>query len=595
MIGNERKTVIIQIIKATLIIVLAVTMLLADSLSVAAKSDEALSRKPDAPYGCKIAGISDDGIRFYWKKPDMVDGYEVYRAYRKKGGGKTSYKKITTINDDSQATYTDNKFNHNKKTVYYKVRAFRNTSKGRIYSDFSASKTARYRTSLTLNVNKVFIRKKARRRLYAYYGWGNEKNVIWTSSNPRVVAVTSKGTVIGKAGGKATVRCYSKITNETRSCEVVVDRKATTKLRSWSSRYTQKSEGYWVQKNKKATGSAVIMMAGDLMCTGEQQRLQGGATGNYNFNESYDGVKSIFAKADLTIGNLETVLSPAWPYMSEEAYIEDKPNCNAPSRVLDSIKYAGFDGVVMSNNHNCDAGVDGLLDTIDEVERYDLGHTGVFSSKDDIRYMIYEVNGIKVGYLSYTSCPFNGKEESWSKKERDTYINEYKTAKARADVKALRAAGAEYIIVYMHWGLKNAYSLKPSQKIPAQELADMGVDYIVGSHSHLLQEYTEITSSTGKKVPCFYSVGDFVSSINQIEGNRDSVILRIRLEKDEEGNVKLVENNYIACYICSNYHGKLYCPVPLRPSLNGNKKLRNYKSILERINKSVGDGIEELY
>ena len=67
------------------------------------------------------------------------------------------------------------------------------------------------------------------------------------------------------------------------------------------------------------------------------------------------------------MGNLETLLAPGWPYMLDEAYIDNKNNCNASSRYLDAVRYGGFDAVAMANNHNCDGGKTALLETIRQV------------------------------------------------------------------------------------------------------------------------------------------------------------------------------------------------------------------------------------
>jgi poly-gamma-glutamate synthesis protein (capsule biosynthesis protein) len=429
----------------------------------------------------------------------------------------------------------------------------------------------------------------------AYIGWGEAGSLTWTSSDSSIASVSANGTIQAKKAGTCQISCYSKMTKETKVCTVTVDRQALKMLQDIVSDYTQDETGLWSNAKAAQDGDAVIMMVGDMMCTGTQQAKQGYDTGDYNFNESFDGVKSIIESADLAIGNLETLLSSAWPYMHEESYIQNMANCNAPSRYLDAVRYAGFDGVVMANNHNCDAEKEGVFDTIEQVERYQLARTGVFKDSDDQRYLLAEVDGIKVGYLSYVSeeTGFNGKDEDWDQEDVDTVLNYYDQEKAKQDIAALRKAGAEYIITYMHWGVKNMSDIRPSQEEDAQELANLGVDYIVGAHCHLLQSYTELTADDGRTVPCFYSLGDFQSSIDQVEGNRDSVILRIRLKRDEQGNISLTENSYIPCYTETQYQEKYFYTIPLDPAFNGGEKLSDYEEIHDRITEAVGTEISE--
>ena len=42
-------------------------------------------------------------------------------------------------------------------------------------------------------------------------------------------------------------------------------------------------------------------------------------------------------------------------------------------------------------------------------------------------------------------------------------------------------------------------------------MADNGADLIIGSHPHVLQPLETVTASSGREVPVFYSLGNFVS------------------------------------------------------------------------------------
>ena len=553
---------------------------------------------PQKPYGIRISGINDDGIEVYWKNTEYADGYEVYRSYEKDG----NYEFIADTADcidplePSHGTYQDQGFDHDKETVYYTLRSYEYDEQGeKVYSNYTKPVKAQYRTGLHMSRSRLYMPSGMQRKLNAYTGWGNAAGVVWESDDPKIAAVDQDGTVTAVSAGTCNVTCYSSELQEEKNCRIVVDREPLPPLEEITSRYEMTSPGVWENMNADKTDDAVIMMTGDMMCTNTQQRKQGGATGDFNFNESFDYVKDIISSSDLSVGNLETLLSSSWPYMNDEVYINNTPNCNAPSRYLDALKFAGFDGVVMSNNHNCDGGVNGAIETTELVDSYLLARTGVFLSEEDPRTLLADVNGIKVGFLSYTPerPGFNGKDKTWDQDSIDLILNYYNKEKAMTDVHDLRAAGAEYIIVYIHWGVKNNFSITDSQKKDAQELADMGVDYIVGGHSHLLQKYEEITAADGKKVPCFYSLGDFHSSINQIPGNRDSVILRIRLKRNESGQVELAENAYIPCYTFSEYDQKYFTVMPLNPDLNGGIELEKYEKFHSRILREVGDGIPE--
>lgn len=552
------------------------------------RSQTVMMSLPETPYGTKISNMSNDGIEFYWKRPSGAKGYEVFRAYTADG----EYEQIADIPDRSIYTYVDNEFNTDERTVYYKVRSYAlDAKKQKVYSKMSEVTEAAYRNHLKLENDEVFLRSGATRTLEAYLGWCNAGNIKWSSSNEEVATIDKSGTIQAIAKGMSTITCYSRDTKERRRCEVTVDRDALSQLSDITPTYTKNKNGVWVENESDSKDRAVLMMVGDMMCTGTQQARQGYHTGDYNFNESFDGVKDMLSGADFAIGNLETMLSHTWPYMHEEAYIDNYANCNAPNRYLDAICYAGFDGVVMSNNHNCDTGIAGTEETLEQVDRYKLAHTGMYRKNTDQRYLLADVNGIKVGYLSYTAkeTGFNDKSsDEWTEEEIETRLNLYEPEKAKSDIAQLREAGAEYIIVYMHWGVKNVYEPTENQEEDAKELANLGVDYIVGAHSHLIQEYTVVTADDGRKVPCFYSLGDFQASIEQIPGNRDSVILRISLERDQDGNVVLKDNAYIPCYTLTEYEGKDFYTIMVSPELNGGVELDSFEKTRQRISQSVG-------
>ena len=73
------------------------------------------------------------GVNVTWKKLSGAEGYEVYRATSANG----SYSKIATVRDQD---YWDILI-ANKKTYYYKVRAYQGSGKNRVYSEFSDVKS----------------------------------------------------------------------------------------------------------------------------------------------------------------------------------------------------------------------------------------------------------------------------------------------------------------------------------------------------------------------------------------------------------------------------------------------------------------------
>lgn len=71
-----------------------------------------------------------------WTKVSGANGYEIYQTDTKVNGKAQGYKKIATITSGSILTYTISNLK-NKKTYYYKVRAYKTVAGKKIYSDYS--------------------------------------------------------------------------------------------------------------------------------------------------------------------------------------------------------------------------------------------------------------------------------------------------------------------------------------------------------------------------------------------------------------------------------------------------------------------------
>lgn len=545
----------------------------------------------EAPYRPTIQFISAEGIGTYWKKPEISSGYEIYRSYKEDETGEL----VMTINDKLLGIWTDDSFDRSYREIFYRVRSFLKQDDGTVkYSAFTEPFSAKYRDDVELEREITYVHSGDKRRMRAFYGWGELEDAVWKSSDESIATLGEDGTITGVSKGEVEFTCESPSLGLCKSAKVVVDRDAPEPLTEITSRYVYNDDsGIWSNPDSENTDCAVIMMTGDMMCGKGQIEKQYNEEEGWNFNDSFDYVKEVTGESDFTIGNLETLLDPAWPYMTDEWFIDNISNCNAPPRYLDAIKYGGFDAVVMANNHTCDGGLSALLATIDQVDRYKLIRTGLYKNQDEKRYSIVDINGIKVGFLAYMSpnTGYKGKDRQLTPEQKKTLLNNYTDEKAARDVADCRKDGAEYIIVYMHWGQKNYKNPTKSQITEAQGVADAGADYIIGSNPHVLERYDEINTKDGRIVPCFYSLGNFHARMNQIIGNRDSVMVKIKLERDADGKIRLSDNTYIPFFTFSRFEGCYLAPVSVSLAYHGDKKRYRRKDKYDRIRKLIGNKI----
>lgn len=363
-------------------------------------------------------------------------------------------------------------------------------------------------------------------------------------------------------------------------------------ISTWKApRYKLGKNGIYSAPGLKKDDVAVIMLTGDLMCQSNQQKAARKSYGKYRFNDNFYYVKSIFSQADLVVGNLETTLSESASYMCEEHNVDGHPNCNAPSTYLDALRYAGFDLLMCANNHNCDAGLKGIYQTIGHMNQYGFMHTGLFEDDREPRFVIVKVDGIKIGFLSYSTY-YNARDAYFSPEGRDIFLNKYSAEKVQRDVAAAKAAGAEYIIAYNHWGIEYQTTKDDSQTKMAQEMADAGVDFIVGSHPHVLQQYDTVYASSGKKVHVMYSMGNFVSHMKLHDECKDSLILRLKIQRNSDGKPVLVGKCYIPCRCMTTYNGHNYTAVPItRARRTSGKDAASLQTSYKRIQKLLGSRI----
>ena len=310
-------------------------------------------------------------------------------------------------------------------------------------------------------------------------------------------------------------------------------------------RYILGSDGYWYDPKAQNTGKALLSCTGDLMC--EPAMTNACRFGDtYFFHPLFQYVRPILKNSDFTVGNLETLIGNASPYAGEYHRINRKFHCNGPESYLDALRYAGFDALVTANNHNCDAGVTGLVDTLDALDRHSFPHTGSFRSKDENRVLLVNVCGIKVAILSYATYYNRLDKANFTPMGIETVLNYFSEEKIQRDTAYARQKGAEFILCYIHWG--DDYDDVPNQEQYdiLNILKEQDVDYIMGSHTHDLQRHDVAVSSTGKRIPMMFSMGNFVTNEPR-ELCKHTAIVQLMLTKDERG-IRLQEK-LIPCYV----------------------------------------------
>ncbi len=273
--------------------------------------------------------------------------------------------------------------------------------------------------------------------------------------------------------------------------------------------------------------TATVLSTGDIMVHSPQ--LSGAyvqKTKSYDFSAFFKETESYFKNADLSVANLEVTFGG-----TESGAYSGYPMFNTPETLADNIKASGLNLLLTSNNHSYDTGLYGLKRTAQILREKDIEFTGTKENVNDPSYIIKNVNNINIGMINYTyetSGPNIPKGKKYIngmaiKTEANGLINSFSYyrldefyAEAKAHINSMKQAGAEFIVFYIHWG--NEYQTSPSthQESIAQELCNMGVDIIIGSHPHVIQPMELLTSEdSSHQTVCLYSTGNAVSNQRQ--------------------------------------------------------------------------------
>ena len=162
------------------------------------------------------------------------------------------------------------------------------------------------------------------------------------------------------------------------------------------------------------------------------------------------------------------------------------PRFRAPRELAGDLAEAGYDGCSVASNHALDFGEHGVVATLDALDEAGVAHAGTARSpEEDARPALYDVDGIAVAQLSYT-YGFNGFVRPAGK---EWLVDQIDPALILADARAARAAGAELVIVSLHWGNEYHHEVVAAQRAVADALAAVpgAVDLVVGHHAHVVQ------------------------------------------------------------------------------------------------------------
>lgn len=302
-----------------------------------------------------------------------------------------------------------------------------------------------------------------------------------------------------------------------------------------------------VKLNKEVqnrTKTVSLTAVGDILLHG---RVYGGLRkkSDFNFDEQLSNVKELLGQTDITIGNLESIVA------GRELGLSSFPRFNAPVEIAYTLRDMGVDIVSIANNHTLDKGEEGILKSIENLEKVGLEYVGAYKSFEDRdRLRVVEKSGLKICFLSYTS----GTNGIKIPKDKPYLVNSLRIISSIKICRLLRKIKrdqlADVIVVNLHFGRE--YHLYPTsaQKELARSLADAGADVIIGHHPHVLQPPEWIETSLGTKTFVAYSLGNFFSGQNGLYRQIGAALtLEVSKPSDEYRGVVITNPRYDLTFV----------------------------------------------
>ena len=171
------------------------------------------------------------------------------------------------------------------------------------------------------------------------------------------------------------------------------------------------------------------------------------------------------------------------------------------------IKEMGFDVVSLANNHVWDMGVEGLKNTISQLEKLGIQYCGAGMNLEEAsRPAVVTKGGVSVAILAYCMCDelFMWHSNMVRAGVDSPGVCPLDIDKVEEDIKEAKKK-YDKVVVLPHWGKEYKYAPLPKTVDMAKRMIKAGADAIMGGHAHQVQPLVRIDG-----VPVCFSMGNFL-------------------------------------------------------------------------------------
>ncbi|MDD2648579.1 MAG: CapA family protein [Eubacteriales bacterium] len=232
---------------------------------------------------------------------------------------------------------------------------------------------------------------------------------------------------------------------------------------------------------------------------------------NNGYEYPFKNVKALLEKDDLTIANVECVLSDVRTGKRKKTY-----NFRAPAEYAQILTNGSIELANLANNHTYDYGDGGLTRTKEALDAVGIN----YFEESNVYY--YEKDGIKIAFYGLASDYFDVNKRAM-----------------RESIAEFKANGGNAVVVSIHMGSEYASIRTTRQTRSAEYAIDAGADLVIMHHAHVV-----LGADIYKNRYIFYGLGNFCFGGNFYLKRRtydnertslESMVLGVRLDFADDG------------------------------------------------------------
>lgn len=223
----------------------------------------------------------------------------------------------------------------------------------------------------------------------------------------------------------------------------------------------------------------------------------------HGYDYFFSEVRSLFEQDDLTIVNLEGVLSDS----SEGENTKKTYRFRGPTDFSSILSQSSIEMANLANNHSMDYGERGYKDTQAALDRAGVQHFG----GHDVCY--FEKDGIRIAFIAMSYTEENRAERKWLQEKIRSLDQE-----------------ANAVIFCYHGGQEYSDARTEKQMDIAKLAIHAGADLVIMHHPHVVQGMSIFDNRTA----C-YSLGNFCFGGNKRVRAKESLIVAATLTFSDDG------------------------------------------------------------